>query len=52
VESNSLNADKEKNCVQEFADQCLGDVKSLLNIVDNSLKNFCSSLSFPADGCL
>lgn len=47
VEFNNLNADK--NFLQQFASQWLGDKKYLLTMVDNNLKNFCSSsLSLPA----
>lgn len=41
VEFNNFNADK--NFLQQFANQWLGNVIYLLTMVENNLKNFCSS---------
>ena len=47
VEFNNLNADK--NFLHEFASQWLGDMKYVLNMVDNNVNNFSSySLSLSA----
>jgi len=44
MEFDNINAKKKKK-LQNFVNQCLGDVKCALNMVDN-FKNFCSSCHF------
>jgi hypothetical protein len=52
VEFANLHMNK-KNSVHLSENQCLGDVKCVLNMTDNNLNNFCSSsLSLSAGGCL
>lgn len=44
MEFDNFNAKKKK--IQNFVNQCLGDVKCALIMVDNNFKNFCSSCHF------